>query len=101
MTGSDRDELQAVCTMVASRRPLLAALRDWIKAYDLTGVRVLDAAHAWAHKHATTAAKRIHAPDGVEAFNKFKNSKGNEGERTCGSKLKSITTPSKIDSWTR
>jgi hypothetical protein len=88
MTTGDRDELQAARKLAGSR-PLLSILEEWVKAVELTGGHVLDAAKAWAQKH-TTTVKRILVPAAVDQFIQSKNKAGKEGDRVYGSKLRGV-----------
>lgn len=87
MTTGDRDELRAARKLVEGKRPLLAAIDEWLKAWDLTGGHVLDAAGAWAKKHVTTF-KKVLATVAVKEFIAYKITRGKKAERTYGSKLR-------------
>lgn len=91
MTTGDRDELRAARAAVRGKRPLLAAVDEWLKAWDLTGGHVLDAAGAWAKQHVTTF-KKVVAPIAVKEFIAYKTSRGKKAKRTYGSKLKPVAT---------
>ena len=56
MTDSDRAELQAA-REITGATPLLAALREWRTAHDLTQAHIIPAAQAWSQRHA--GARRI------------------------------------------
>lgn len=91
MTSGDRDELSAARAITAGKRPLLSALDEWAKAWELTGGHVLDAAAAWSKKH-VTKFRKILAADAVDDFIAHKTSRGKKAQRTYGSKLKPIKT---------
>ncbi len=99
MTLGDRDELRSARKRVEGKRPLLSALDEWVRAWELTGGHVMDAAAAWA-KRQPTAFKKALASDVVDQFIAYKRSRGRKADRTYGSKLnpiKSVFRPRYID----
>lgn len=87
MTAGDRDELRAARKLVEGKRPVLGALEQWLKAWELTNGHVLEAAEAWARRNVTKFKKAL-ATDAAREFIAYKTSRGKKAERTYGSKLR-------------
>jgi integrase len=84
----DRDELQAARQIVAGKGQLLPALREWAKAYTLTGGQITTAAEAWAARN-HAKVDRITVADAVQ---RFIESKRREGVDVKSSYLKVLPT---------
>lgn len=90
MDRSDRDQLVRA-REIAGNVPLIAALEEWAKARELTNGAVIEAAEAWAKRHAAKFTRRL-APLVVDEFIAYKESRGKSAQRTYGSKLKPVKT---------
>jgi hypothetical protein len=90
MSRSDRDELQHAKS-IAGDVPILAALREWKRANELTAVHLIAAAEMWAARQGKTF-KRIKVADAVDQFIAAKDRAKKQGERTYRSKLEPLKT---------
>lgn len=88
MSRSDRDELQAA-KAISDTVPLLAALREWAAAKQLTDGQVLAAAEAWKARN-SARFERIKVSEAVDTFIKAKEKAGKQGERTYRAKLEPL-----------
>lgn len=74
MSRGDRDELQGARKLVGST-PVMAALKEWARARDLTGGHVIAAAEAWKARNSAKLARRK-VSDVVVEFCKAKTKAG-------------------------
>lgn len=93
----DMDELRAA-RQIVGKTPLLAALKEWAKASEITQGQLLAAAEAWRAKHAPSF-KRIKLSAAIRDFIRQKDRAGKQGSRTYGSKLKKLTDHFTADPW--
>jgi integrase len=71
----DRDELQAAREVIGTKGQLLPAVREWRRAFDLTGGEILPAAAAWAARH-RVKLDHITVADAVKRFTETKKRAG-------------------------
>ncbi len=92
LTSKDRDELLALRALARGGVPVMTAMAEWAKAWELTGGRVLDACSAFAAANGSKGFTAILAPAAVTAFKKAMTAQGTDAERVYGSKLSRVET---------
>jgi len=90
MDRGDRDELLAARN-IAGSVPVLAALREWAKARELTSGHIITAAEAWAARNGNSFA-RVLVRDAVRDYCKAKTKAGMNVATDHNSVFESITT---------
>lgn len=108
MTTGDRAELLAARNLVGDV-PLLSALREWVRARELTECNVIPAAEAWAARNASPV-ERIKVADVVSRFLAAKKAAGiateenhahifNDLKRDLGEHDLDTVTAQQLDKW--
>ncbi len=85
----DRDELQAARAVVAGKGQVLPALREWAKAYQLTGGQIIAAAEAWKARN-RAAIQRVTVDVALTRFLAEKKRAGYQTEDNHGSIFESL-----------
>jgi hypothetical protein len=88
VTGEDGAAL-VEARRLCGKMPILAALKEWVTARDLTAGQVIAAAEAWKARSSARFA-RIKVADAVDAFIKAKEKAKRQGERTYRAKLEPL-----------
>ena len=88
MSRGDRDELQAA-RLLAGKVPLLAALKEWTKAHELTGGQVIAASEAWKARNRPTV-DRVTVGQLIDRFLAAKKKVGYNTAHNHGSILEAL-----------
>ncbi len=88
LSAGDREELHAARKLAGST-PLLAALREWAKAHQLTNGELMRAAESWRNRH-KAKIENITVNHAIDRYTKAKTALGKENARTSRSHLNAL-----------
>jgi len=88
MSRGDRDELQAA-RLLAGKVPVLAALKEWTKAHELTGGQIIAASEAWKARNRPTV-ERVTVGQLIDRFLAAKKKVGYNTAHNHGSILEAL-----------